>query len=179
MQILIVLIALAVLIAVLRVLRDKKIGRIATLIAVAVHFALIMYFAFLSRGIKEISGFRFALPPPFVQAIIRGWFGTVAIRSLLNLLMFVPLGYLVPLIIDHYSNERSYSKPKSKPPIKFIFIILIGLGVSLSIETAQYFFRCGVFEIDDLVKNTLGAAVGWFLYCLFNSIQLRKEKSTD
>lgn len=179
LQTLVLLLALAAFIAVLRFLRDRKLGLLLAFAASILYNAGILYITLLRRNSMGISGFRFAFPPPFINALLKLNFGTVAIRSLLNLLMFVPLGYLIPYIVDHFSKERSYDKPDGKPPINLIFILIIGLGASLMIEIAQQCFRCGIFEIDDLVKNTLGAAAGWLLYYLINLHHFKKRNPTQ
>lgn len=38
---------------------------------------------------------------------------------------------------------------------------LAGLGLSLFVETAQFLLGSGVSELDDLILNTLGAALGY------------------
>lgn len=49
---------------------------------------------------------------------------------------------------------------------------LAGLGLSLLVETLQFVLGSGVSELDDLILNTLGAALG-FLFC---RIVLRARK---
>lgn len=58
----------------------------------------------------------------------------------LNIIMFLPLGFLIPLIWKRYRN-----------PLK---IFMIGFGFSLSIELCQLFNRRNT-DIDDLMMNTL------------------------
>lgn len=69
----------------------------------------------------------------------------------LNIIMFLPLGFLIPLIWKQYRN-----------PLK---ILLIGFCFSLSIEICQLFNRRNT-DIDDLMMNTLGAVVGYFIWKL-------------
>ena len=71
----------------------------------------------------------------------------------LNLLLFVPLGMALPLLFAGISARRA---------------VLIGFLVSLSIEVLQILgdltISSGrVFDIDDLVSNTLGALAGYVL----------------
>ncbi|WP_278607574.1 VanZ family protein, partial [[Ruminococcus] torques] len=67
----------------------------------------------------------------------------------LNIIMFLPLGFLIPLIWKRYRN-----------PLK---IFMIGFGFSLSIELCQLFNRRNT-DIDDLMMNTLGAVIGYFIW---------------
>ena len=41
--------------------------------------------------------------------------------------------------------------------------MLLGIGLSLIIESVQLLTKRGTFDVDDLIMNTLGALVGYFL----------------
>ncbi|MCD8381469.1 MAG: VanZ family protein [Clostridiales bacterium] len=71
---------------------------------------------------------------------------------LLNVLLFVPLGFLTPLLWDRRD--------------RFHLTLLGGLACSLLVELSQLVnFRAT--DVDDLVMNTLGAVLGWGLFRLF------------
>lgn len=79
---------------------------------------------------------------PFSQEIsIKGY--------VLNIVLFMPFGFLVPIIWD---NMR-------KP----IPVILSGFAFSALIEASQILSSRGT-DVDDLMMNTLGAALGFFCY---------------
>lgn len=67
----------------------------------------------------------------------------------LNVVMFLPLGILLPLLHDRFK--------------KVAWTISAGILLTLSIEAFQYFTGFGVFEFDDLFNNTLGAIIGYGL----------------
>ena len=75
---------------------------------------------------------------------------------ILNIIMFMPLGFLLPLIWRRYREMGR--------------TVLTGFCMSLSIELSQL-FCLRVTDIDDLTMNTLGTAVGfgcWIAFrCLF------------
>ena len=77
-----------------------------------------------------------------------------------NIGWFIPLGFLLPILL------------KSK---RLVTIIVIGFLFSLFIETSQFVFRKGIAEPDDLILNTLGAAVG---YLLFKFMITSRKKSS-
>lgn len=77
----------------------------------------------------------------------------------LNIIMFLPLGFLIPLIWKRYRN-----------PLK---IFMIGFGFSLSIELCQLFNRRNT-DIDDLMMNTLGAVIGYFIWKLTKRFLINK-----
>lgn len=79
----------------------------------------------------------------------------------LNIIMFMPLGFLLPLIWEKYRN-----------PIKVFFT---GFGFSLSIELCQLLNRRNT-DIDDLLMNTLGAILGYLVWVLFKEIFKKTNK---
>ena len=50
---------------------------------------------------------------------------------------------------------------------------------SLSVELTQYFFRLGLCEADDVMHNTLGAALGVLLFKIVCDYMRRKERERN
>jgi len=73
-----------------------------------------------------------------------------------NLIGFVPLGLLLPLIIPWFRDGFK--------------ILLTGFLVSLGYEATQLLTGLGVFDVDDLILNTTGAFAGFLLFYLFKLI---------
>ena len=69
-------------------------------------------------------------------------------NSFLNVLLFVPLGLFLTVLWKRY---RSLFRTA-----------LFGFGFSLAIELLQLFTRRAT-DVNDLMTNTLGAALGWCL----------------
>ncbi|SMQ80927.1 VanZ like family protein [Bacillus sp. OV166] len=91
------------------------------------------------------------IPQNFHQFNLDTWlFNTVG-----NILIFLPLGILLPLTFD---------KIFRLPQVIFISIIL-----SLTIEVAQYLTKLGVFDIDKTILNLLGCVLGFFALNLFRN----------
>ena len=76
-----------------------------------------------------------------------------------NLILFFPLGFFLPILRKRFR--------------KFWTILGIGFFSSLLIEACQYEFAQRIFDVDDILLNTIGAIVGWIFYKFLNSI---KEK---
>lgn len=144
--------ALSLLAAIMIILTVRFVNRkFFTYFVTAAYAFAIIYYVFVN-GIRTNSfGFDFKLPLPFYRAIVNGKYGLSTNRSVLNILLFVPFGYLLPKLVFKVDEKR-----KSL----FIKVTLAGFLCSLIIETAQLVFRCGIFELDDLIKNTMGAAIG-------------------
>ena len=58
-------------------------------------------------------------------------------------------------------------------------IILFGFLSSLLIESCQFMFHRGVFELDDLLKNTMGTAVGWLIWKVITIVFYEKSKKKE
>ena len=69
-----------------------------------------------------------------------------------NILMFVPLGLLIPMIIPVFR--------------KWYVLIPGGFLFSMVIECTQLITQRGYFETDDIVLNGIGGIVGYVLYLL-------------
>ena len=74
---------------------------------------------------------------------------------ILNVLMFIPIGFLTSARL----RKRGLLK-----------IAGIGCGISLTIEILQFVYRRGVFNIDDIIHNTLGCVIGYGVFRLCNTI---------
>ena len=86
---------------------------------------------------------------PFVD-MIRG-----PIDTALNVLLFVPLGFFLPILYKKYDS---------------LFKIAIGgFLFSLSVEIAQMFGH-GATDINDLITNTVGACLGFVVYTLLRKV---------
>jgi hypothetical protein len=66
-----------------------------------------------------------------------------------NMIMFMPLGFLLPLL--------------EKRLRRYVPILVISVMVSLCVETAQLLTARGIFDLDDILHNTLGGLAGYRL----------------
>lgn len=67
----------------------------------------------------------------------------------LNILVFLPVGFLLVLTIRGLSWWHT---------------LLIGCGISVSIEVLQFILKRGLSEFDDVFSNTLGCLIGLGAY---------------
>ena len=78
-----------------------------------------------------------------------------AMTYILNIIMFMPLGFLLPLIWKNFRNAKK--------------VVLMGFLMSLAIEICQL-FNMRTTDIDDLLMNTLGTLVGYCCWKVFSLI---------
>lgn len=76
----------------------------------------------------------------------------VGLLNILNIIMFAPLGFLLPLIWEQCR--------------KLWPTVLLGFQFSLMIELLQLFNRRAT-DVDDLMMNTVGALVGFMIWLLY------------
>ncbi len=124
------------------------------------YLAIVIYLVAFSSGRIDMGGISIKFPFPFFRAILSHQYGPTTNRSFLNIILFIPFGYLLPAIISLPIVQKS--KPDSKP--RWLMIVFAGFAFSLLIETSQFIFRFGVFELDDLVKNTIGTVIGYMIW---------------
>ena len=82
-----------------------------------------------------------------------------------NIIWFVPMGFFLPWL---WKGIRKRT------------VLLIAAMSSLSIEFCQWLLQSGVSDIDDVIFNSLGALVGYWLFvAIFQSLcyAVRKEMS--
>ncbi|TAH73840.1 MAG: VanZ family protein [Anaerolineaceae bacterium] len=78
-----------------------------------------------------------------------------------NVIAFMPYGFLLPLLNKVYR--------------KFYIIVILSFIFSLVIETAQLLLKVGVFDVDDILMNSLGGILGYLIFWLIHSIFKSKE----
>lgn len=73
-----------------------------------------------------------------------------------NLVLLAPLGIFLPIFFEPIRQVRK--------------IVVAGFLVSLSIELSQFILKVRIFDVDDLIFNTLGVLVGFLVFLLFNKV---------
>ena len=111
--------------------------------------AAILYMTVLARG--EDPQVPVLLPfHSFMEAKIQ----PELYRSMLmNIFLFEPIGLSLPNIL-----------PKKAHPVAAT--VVFALFLSIGIEVSQFYFHLGRCETDDVIMNTLGAAIGAAAYGL-------------
>lgn len=101
------------------------------------------------------------------QQILEGVDRAAVIKqNVLNICLLLPAGILFPLCVPIQGRPRGpLASLRSRiPHRRFLAVTLAGFSCSLLIESLQYLTKRGVFELDDLLHNTLGVMIGYLLY---------------
>ncbi len=124
------------------------------------YLAFISYFGFISKiaGRTQLHKNKLNLIP--FNTVLQ-YFSFTDISDLLdfvinifgNLIVFMPVGMFIPV----FFGDRIWSS-------RITYVLIIGFLFSLGVESTQLITSVGVFDVDDLLLNTVGALIGWYLY---------------
>ena len=132
----------------------KKAGRKQSFL----HTAAVFVFGYYLFGLLTVTGIGFTSTmnfrpniswTPFVGMI------TGPIDTILNVILFVPFGFFLPLLYKKYRSMKT--------------VALTGFLFSLAVEFVQM-FNWGSSDVNDLMTNTAGVCVGFLVYCLLSRI---------
>ncbi len=77
-------------------------------------------------------------------------------ENVMNAVVFVPVGILLGSLLRVKGS--------------WLIALAVGMGISISIETKQYFFHRGFAETDDVMHNTIGCLIGYGIISLIRKI---------
>lgn len=83
----------------------------------------------------------------------------MAFQIMMNVVMFVPFGFLLPHRFQRFRKGRR--------------VLGVSFAMSLVIELIQGFGRLGLFEIDDIINNVIGAAIGFLFYTMMDYLNVK------
>lgn len=141
----------------------KKEYKVFKFFALAVYISFISYFGFIAKIAGRVKSDHIKinlLPFETIKMYlnINDFQSMIAsiINLLGNLIVFMPIGAFVTLFIgvDNRFNKLS-------------LIFVAGLLFSFAVESIQLILSVGVFDVDDLILNTIGAILGWYLFKIF------------
>lgn len=120
-----------------------------------VYLSVVFYFTIIGR--ESFDEYKMELMPfktiVDISHVDYNSHGRYILREMLvNVGLLMPVGLLL-----------GFTSTLLKKSICIQKIILLGFLISLSIETLQLITRTGTFEVDDLIYNTLGCAIGYLI----------------
>jgi glycopeptide antibiotics resistance protein len=118
----------------------------------------------MKRGIQRANFVPLATLRYFYT--IRKHYSYLVAKNILgNVIGFIPLGILLPLL--------SVRLKRMDKTIVTVFLI------SLTFETIQLLFNLGVFDVDDLILNTFGGVIGYIFYIVTRQLMYMKSVAAD
>lgn len=142
--------------------------KLFTLIALSAYTAIMVYLMLFGFGRITHSDYLYNLVPfktiryPFEIYIQHNIWHYSIWNIFGNIGMFIPFGILLAILFDFKF-------------IKSLIIFEIGL---LMLEVAQLISRRGVFDIDDIILNTIGFLTGYAIISIIHKIinKFRRHK---
>lgn len=144
----------------------KKSGRRQSLI----HITAVFLFCYYLFGILTVTGIGYTSTISFRPRIsLIPFLDMISgpIDTILNIVLFVPFGFFLPLLYKKYQRIKT--------------VALTGFLFSLSVEIVQM-FGWGSTDINDLITNTAGACLGYLVYYLLSKVlpkDLRKQLQSE
>ncbi len=147
--------------------RQKTGVRVISWILFIVYLAVLAYFLFFADMLGRTDAAQsYSSNLVLFREIRRFWvyrsqigFGYVFLNLAGNILVFIPFGLLLPLLSTKLRG--------------FFRVVLLGLAFSVVVECIQLVTKTGCFDVDDMLLNTIGAAVGFIIYAI---VQHRRKK---
>ena len=133
-----------------------------------VYFTVLFYFLFFSEEMGRTYSerdYHFNLIPfheinRFIQYYEVLGMEAVLLNLAGNVAAFVPFGFFLPVF-----SERCK---------RFLNTVYYSLELSLLVELIQLITKVGSFDVDDIILNTLGGAIGYIVYKIVRSWWYRK-----
>lgn len=123
-------------------------------VGLSFYFMLILQMGVFFRpfgSVREIKWIPFNTP---------GGDNLIFLLATANAVIFIPLGILVPMV---FGRINSWWK-----------MMIVALVVSFGIETIQYVLECGHSELEDVIMNTIGGIIGYFI---IKTIRKRNDRN--
>ena len=150
----------------------KKIGRLSFLL-LTIYVLIVIYFVLFSDRLGRTDAYdsyRYNLTPfneirRFIRYRDQVSPGAFILNLLGNLMVLFPFGFLIPILRLKKTG--------------LVRIVIYAFLFSFGIELLQLITKVGVFDVDDIILNVLGAILGFEIYhtllFLYYYIKMRKE----
>lgn len=125
----------------------------------AILISVIFTITLTGRNVKEAVNWMWQ-PLWSYEAVLKEKNNALLVQILWNIIIFIPLGILLPIC---FSKMRRY-----RYAFMTVFI------VSATIEVLQGVLKIGLFELDDIMNNLLGTAIGVGMYVIFRKVGKRR-----
>lgn len=131
----------------------------------AMYLAALLYFLFFAESTGRTfteRTYQYNLRPlheirRFIVYRRQLGFAAVTLNLVGNVAAFVPFGLFLPLLL----RDLRY----------FWKTVLLGFEFSLLVEIVQLFGKVGSFDVDDILLNTLGAALGYAAFRVLTALR--------
>lgn len=140
--------------------KSRKIANRLAWVLFIIYILLLSYFLFFSEGFGRVGGNSeyksnlqlFKEIKRFITYRETIGFKGFFINVIGNVLAFIPFGLVLPFI-----------SPANR---KLINISLLSFELTLCVEIVQYLLKVGIFDVDDILLNTIGGILGYLIFLI-------------
>lgn len=127
-----------------------------------IYLVMMVYFLFFSERMGRVPGnqYRYNLIPfteirRYLQYHQKIGSFNVCLNLLGNVVCFIPFGFVIPILTRKQTALRMF---------------LLSMLASVLVELLQLVSMLGSCDVDDIILNTLGGLIGYFLFVLGRGI---------
>lgn len=132
------------------------------------YFVVLFYFLFFSEEMGRTyseRAYHYNLVPFHEIMRFIQYYDVLGMEAVLlnlagNVVAFMPFGFFLPIFAEHCK--------------RFMNTLLYSFELSLLVELIQLITKVGSFDVDDIILNTLGGALGFVVYKLVRGWWYRK-----
>ncbi len=147
--------------------KSRKALRMLWLCVLILYIGILVWVVLISRGGGNAKYTLNLIPLSSYRFVVKVYNSFDVFKQIVdNVLVFIPLGILLPAVCNAGYTKKSCA-----------LIVLAGLTASLAIEVPQYVFSMGFSEVDDLINNTWGCAIGCGIYALSCRTEAGKDRT--
>lgn len=140
--------------------KKQNLTVIVSRVLFAAYIISVIYFMFFAEGFgrnNTAAGYRYNIEPfneikRFYRMLSNGYSYKAVLNLGGNIAAFIPFGLFLPMM--------------RRKKTGLINTVLLSFMFSACIETIQLYFKLGVFDVDDLILNTLGGFIGYIIYLI-------------
>lgn len=146
--------------------KRKKRIHLAGKLLFLIYLGVAIYFLFFAETLDRTmvsSDYRYNLKP--LSEIKRFWhmrytYGwQITLTNLAgNVICFMPFGFLIPFV----STKKSFHN--------IVSVTILAACFSICVEAAQLILKVGACDIDDVILNTIGGFLGYFIFKILDLI---------
>ncbi len=81
---------------------------------------------------------------------------TVIYNVVVNIVLFIPFGFIFPFFFEKLR--------------KFLPYAAVSAASVVAVEIMQLLLRCGSFDVDDIILNLVGAAIGFGVFLILKKV---------
>lgn len=130
---------------------NRNTMQMRVLYIIGLYSAAVLYLTIFGRiGAKDVDVSINMNPLYSLASALRNGDAFLLWHMFLNIVLFIPFGYLIPEMNPIHLNRWQYA-------------FLGGVITSTIIESIQLVFGLGQCDIDDIISNSMGALIGYLL----------------